>query len=261
MYWFCISGKMARTCSCQVVWGKQHDLIDVLSKVCHTSARCDVTGGTLHNAVNDQSWEQIEFGHYQVQYSLLTPQRERTHLHASRTDFVLSLSRSISSWRLALLSRLWTLFAWDAEADISRAVILVSSPFVLFGVETWARVETRWRFSGCRRIRLKFWRRISRGSANTPTTPRWCWSQRSVDSAKRRQRWVYQEILIYSAIGRRDATNQNAWETRHVDWPFGSVAVCRFFLIGRMGALAFCFVAFNTQNLSIYFLILLIQYF
>ncbi len=53
---------------------------------------------------------------------------------------------------------------------------------------------------------------------------------------------------------------QNALKTRHVDWPFGSVAVCRFFLIGQMGALAFCFVAFNAQNLSIFFIIL-IQYF
>ncbi len=46
---------------------------------------------------------------------------------------------------------------------------------------------------------------------------------------------------------------QNALKTRHVDWPLGSIAVCHFFLIGQTGALAFCFVAFNAQNLSIFF--------
>ncbi len=144
MYWFFICGKMAKTCSCRVLWVK-HSMISFMYFQRSVTLQPAVTspGGALHNAVKDQNWEQMEFGHYQVLYSLLTPQR--TLLRASRTAFVLSLSHSISSWRLALLSRLWTLFAWDAEADISRAVILVSSPF---GVETWARVETRWRCSG-----------------------------------------------------------------------------------------------------------------
>lgn len=84
----------------------------------------------------------MEFVHYQVQYSLLTPQR--TQLRASHTDSVLSLSHSISSWRLALLPRLWTLFAWVAEADISRAVILVSSPFVCLE----SKHEREWKRDG-----------------------------------------------------------------------------------------------------------------